>query len=229
MNVAHRRVLPELLDDLPPENPRAIASRRDLRRLNVVLRHAGAMVRALEGRRLPRILEIGAGDGAFACRILRPLAARAEISRVTLLDRKAVVGRDYLEALPSGLRATRVTADVFDYLADPAIGRFDAIVANLFLHHFPNEDLERLLALVAGRTDLFVACEPRRARRALVGCRFLPVIGCNDVTRHDARVSVLAGFVGRELSDLWPDPDAWRLAERGFPPFGHLFRAERGR
>ncbi len=42
-----RRLHPELLDELPPEDPRALRSRRDLQRLNVWMGNVGAMVRDL--------------------------------------------------------------------------------------------------------------------------------------------------------------------------------------
>jgi hypothetical protein len=50
------------------------------------------------------------------------------------------------------------------------------------------------------------------------------VLGCNAVTRHDAVVSVRAGFAGKELSAAWP-PGAWQLEERVAWPFTHLFVA----
>ena len=69
--------------------------------------------------------------------------------------------------------------------------------------------------------------EPRRAAWPLFCCRWLWVIGCNAVTRHDARVSVRAGFSGRELSVLWPDKTNWQLDERHASLFSHLFVARK--
>jgi len=76
----------------------------------------------------------------------------------------------------------------------------DVVLANLFLHHFENEKLKGLCGLLANKTDLFVACETRRSRLSLTACHFLGLIGCNAITRHDAMVSVRAGFVEDELS-----------------------------
>ncbi|HEX3890808.1 MAG TPA: FAD-dependent monooxygenase, partial [Verrucomicrobiae bacterium] len=50
---------------------------------------------------------------------------------------------------------------------------------------------------------------------------------CNNVTRHDAIVSVRAGFSGEELSALWPDKKNWRLTERHSGLFSHLFVAQK--
>ena len=65
--------------------------------------------------------------------------------------------------------------------------------------------LAELLRLISQRAKLFIALEPRRARWPLFCSRLLWAIGCNDVTRHDAVVSVRAGFNGKEISALWPD------------------------
>ena len=59
----HRVVQPELLDDLPPTDRRAIHSRADLRRLNFIMRHAAIISRACRGRlrlglRVPHIVEL---------------------------------------------------------------------------------------------------------------------------------------------------------------------------
>jgi hypothetical protein len=88
--------------------------------------------------------------------------------------------------------------------------------------------LSRLLALAAARTDVFAACEPRRAQLPLAFSRMVGFIGCNSVTRHDAVVSVRAGFAGNELSALWPTRPEWRLRERGAGFFTHTFLAVRG-
>ena len=220
-----REVRPELLDRLAEHDPRAVRSRGDLRRINGLMGHARLMAGMLRPRRLMRLLEIGAGDGT----LMRGVARRLDISDVclTLLDQQSPLTTARSEAYERlRWKTEAVQADVFDYLQSPEAGQFDAIVANLFLHHFEDERLASLLHLVAEKTDLFAACEPERSSLGLLGCRLMPLIGCNDVTRHDARVSVRAGFRGRELSALWPSGD-WTLEERAVPPFSHVFRAVR--
>ena len=68
---------------------------------------------------------------------------------------------------------------------------------------------------------------PRRHFTARLSCELLWLIGCNRVTRHDARASVRAGFHGHELSQFWPDPNAWKLREQSAGLFSHLFLATR--
>jgi hypothetical protein len=209
------RVLePEWLDSLPPYDARAQRSRADLRRVNALMGNACHVARALADAN--RIADLGAGDGSFMQRVVRRLR-RPEVE-VILVDRAALPDLQW--------QATAVTADAHEFLARPG-PRFDAIVANLFLHHFEPAPLRRLLALAARRTPLFVACEPRRSRLALQASRLLGLLGCNDVTRHDAVASVRAGFFGRELSALWPEQDGWTLSEGPARPFSHLFVARR--
>ena len=199
---------PEWLDHLPAHDPRAQRSRADLHRINAIMGSARYLARELGCVR--SVLDLGAGDGNVMLRAGPAL-------EVTLLDRIA----PGTETLPP--RFTRVVEDAHAFLERPG-RRFDAIVANLFLHHFEREALARLLALAAARAPLFVAFEPRRSRAALYASRLLWMIGCNQVTRHDAVASVRAGFAADELTRLWPGK-GWRCVERAAGAFGHLFVA----
>ena len=124
-----------------------------------------------------------------------------------------------------GWPAQAVTADVFDWLQTS--GDCEAVIANLFLHHFDDARLTELLRLISRRAKLFIALEPRRAPWPLFCSRMLWAIGCNDVTRHDAAVSVRAGFSGNELSASWGDRQNWRLTEQRAGAFSHLFTAQK--
>ena len=224
-----RRVEPEWLDQLPADDPRAVAARRDLRRINIWMGQAGIMNRLLS--RIPaecspaRIVDLGGGDGTFALRAVRRLAARWPGVTLALVDQQAIVSgqtRNNFAAL--GWKVEAIEADVFTFLKEedrPA----DIIIANLFLHHFARDRLRDLLTHVAQRTGMFIACEPRRARIPHLATGLLWVIGCNDVSRHDARVSVEAGFNGSEISATWPDEPGWRLSEHAAGPFTHCFIA----
>ena len=229
-----RVVTPEILDALPPEDPRAIRSRRDLVVVNALMGNARGIASAIHGSaplRAPagdaglRLVELGGGSG----RLLAAVARRLRVPRpveATLVDLNPCVSpetRDKLHACGWKLQATR--ADVFEWLASRE-APCDVIVANLFLHHFEDDALRRMLQLVARRARLFVACEPLRSGFAEFGARLLPLLGCNDVTRHDAVVSVRAGFRGRELSALWP-AGGWSLEERRRGLFTHRFVAQR--
>jgi len=222
-----RRVEPEWLDELPAHDPRAQRSRRDLVRINALMGNARILAREIE-RELPAgfasIAEIGAGSGAFLARLAGRLARRDVVAH--LVDRQDICAPEIRAALASrGWTATTQKHDALEWLA--ATPPLDVIVANLFLHHFEPERLRVMLALAATRARVFVACEPRRSLLALAGARLLGAIGCNEVSRHDAVVSVRAGFAGAEISSLWPASGEWLLREFPRAPFSHVFVAAR--
>ena len=230
-----RVVEPELLDDLPPADPRAVGSREDLRRLNFILGHDDILSRAfhhhldeaLSRSRPLHLVELGAGDGTLLLRLARRVSAPGLTARVMLLDRQNIVSPETRRAFAAlNWSVESVANDVFAWLEQP-FPAVDMMIANLFLHHFPDELLKALLRLAAAKTNLFIACEPRRSPLALTVARLLRLIGCNQITRHDAVVSVRAGFAGRELSALWPGDGQWRLSEQSASWFSHCFIAKR--
>jgi hypothetical protein len=230
--MVNRRVEPELLDVLPANDPRAIRSRRDLRRVNGLMGNAGVIARgvleASGGRPLRRLVDLGAGDGSFMLRLAKRLWRAWPNVELTLVDRQDIVSaetRREFEAVSWNARS--VAADVFDWLSRTTDPRVDLVTANLFLHHFADPALRRLLELVSCRTNCFVACEPRRYPAALRASQWLWLLGCNPVTRHDAVASVRAGFDGPELSALWLGNGSWRVREEPVGLFSHLFIAQR--
>jgi len=226
-----RVVEPEWLDELPATDPRALASRRDIRRLNRVMGHFGRMRDLLEGgldsSAPSRFVEIGAGDGTFMLRIAKHFSGRWKNVEVVLVDFKDAVSeetRDEYQAL--GWRVRTVKSDIFEWLRNGS-ETADAIIANLFLHQFRDAPLQEMLRLCAARTKVFAACEPPRGDLALFFSRFVGVIGCNAVTRRDAVLSVQAGFAGKEISALWPNSPEWSLREEQAGWFSHVFSARR--
>jgi len=227
-----RCVKPELLDELPPQDLRAVQSRKDLERVNAWMGNCGIMARALgstcNGPTARRLVELGAGNGRFLLRVARRLSAGWQGTSAVLLDRMNIVSegtRQDFEAL--GWRTEILEAEALDWLARLGAPACDVMLANLFLHHFREAQLARLLGAAAKQAQVFIAVEPRHSERSLFFSRLLWLIGCNQVTRHDALVSVRAGFAGCELSRLWPAGQDWALQERPAGWFSHLFIAQR--
>lgn len=221
-----RRIEPELLDVLPVHAPEAIASRRDLVRVNLLMLQRSLM-RGLLLRHVAqpprRILEIGAGDGRFMLAVARGLARRWPGVEVVMVDRQPLLGADLADAFARlGWRVVPVAADVFQWAAEARRERFDAVAANLFLHHFGDDDLRRLFGMLQPMAPLLVATEPRRGRFALLAARLLPLVGANRVTLNDAAASVRAGFRRGELSSFWPGR---AVEDRNAGPFSIAFAA----
>ncbi|MDB6112109.1 MAG: class SAM-dependent methyltransferase [Pedosphaera sp.] len=228
----NRLVEPEWLDELPPHHPDAVRSRQDLRRLNSLMGNlsilSGLLQSSAEVWPSGQIVELGAGDGTFMLRLARRLSHHLKQAHVVLVDAQDAVTHETRAGFAAiGWTVEIVTADVFDWLRQPMSQPADAMIANLFLHHFSGPQLSELMKLATERTRLFAACEPWRSPVALAFSQMLGFIGCNAVTRHDAVVSVRAGFAGRELSSLWPARSQWRLQERSARMFTHAFVAER--
>ena len=227
------RVLePELLDELPASDARAIHSRRDLRRINALMGNARVIARFVRGfvrergMKAVSIVEIGAGDGNIGRSVARGLWNEGVGGTLTLVDRVAQKVGAVKEC--EGWEQWEVEvleADVFDWMRGAE--RADVVIANLFLHHFEDERLRELLGKCAELCDCFVAAEPRRSGLAEWIAGRVRLVGCNEVTLHDAEISVRAGFNGAELSALWPGGEKWTLVERRAGLFTHFFGATR--
>ena len=226
---ATRQPAPELLDELPAQDPRALESRRDLRRINVLMGHVPRLVEAWRrshpDRWVQTIVELGAGDGTFLLEFARAIAPDSRQFKVILVDRINLVKAEILDGFRElGWQPEVVTADAFEWIRQAHVADA-AFVCNLFLHHFTQERLKLLAQLVAERASLFVALEPRRAFAALMCSKLLGLIGCNSVTRHDAVVSVRAGFKDKEITALWPNR-GWYVQEGPCGLFTHGFVAQ---
>jgi hypothetical protein len=229
-----RHIEPELLDTLPATDPRALRSRRDLVRINTCMGNAARLVRVLTNL-FPvsaprRLVELGAGDGELMLRVARRLNGRWPGVELILVDQHPLLTSGMREQFARvGWSACQETADAFDWLQRFALNSApaDAILANLFLHHFPETQLCQLFRCAASVARRFIAIEPRRSRTALWFSRMVWMIGCGPVTQHDAPASVRAGFRDDELSRLWPGSGDWQLIEKRAGSFAHVFSAQR--
>ena len=178
-----RKLTPELLDHLPHDDPGAMRSRADLRRINFFMGNELWIASAIpENTR--HITEIGAGEGHLLSRLAVKFP-QAEITAYDLAPRPA--------HLPLSVKWTQ--GDLFTQ-APPAHG--GTLIANLFLHHFTDPQLAELGEWMCGFDTLLIN-EPLRARLpVLLGKIAAPFV--HPITRHDMRVSIEAGFRRGELA-----------------------------
>lgn len=181
-----RTLQPELLDSLPPEHPDARHSRRDLRLINRVMGNhrwfASTLPRLL--RPGERVVELGAGTGELG----RRLAAQGI----------AVDGLDFVPR-PADWPATHAwhTNDIRSFGGYAA---YPVVIANLIFHHLSASELASLGATLSQTARVVIACEPtRRAFSQRLFAWIGPVFRANHITRHDAHVSIAAGFRADEL------------------------------
>jgi hypothetical protein len=229
--VLTRRVEAETLDHLREDDPRAIRSRHDLRRINRIMGNVSIVDSLLKdslARPPSRIAELGAGDGSLLLSVARRRARAWPGVALTLVDQQNLLSASTSAAFAElGWTVQAAPMDVFAWLEAQDHPRYDVIVANLFVHHFEADALSRLFRAIAQITGCFIACEPRRTRVALLGSHLVGAIGANAVTRRDAVLSVRAGFRDQELSACWPNNGEWQLREHGARLFSHTFAAVR--
>lgn len=227
-----RVVQPELLDQLSPEEPAAAGSRRDLHRVNWFMGNGRHLRRAIakHARAARTVLELGAGDGSLLLKVLPPANPAEGRKQLILLDQfdlvPAATKAKYAE-LGWEVQVRQQSIQEWTSSSDQAV---DLILCNLFVHHFQESELREMFAAIARRTDCFICCEPWRNRFAPAATRWLFLLGCNRVTLHDARVSVLAGFREKELTRFWKSIDPagnFGCEEREAGLFSHLFVARR--
>jgi len=188
---------------------------------------ASALSRHGAARRPVTIADLGSGDGAFMLQVARQLTPHWPNVRVILQDRQDIVSDATREGFAAlGWSVETACADVFDFL-DVARLSVDVVTCNLFLHHFNASQLMRLFEQAAHAAWLVLACEPRRSKFVVRASRLLWVVGCSEVSVHDAVVSARAGFTDAELSALWPMQEHWELHERSAAIFTHSFVARR--
>lgn len=232
MATRNRQVSPEALDELSPQDPRALRSRRDLRRIHTAMLSLRVLKRAWKCLRLieppARIIELGAGDGTLLLRLARASTSRID-TEISLLDRHQAVSAETIEQFRRvGWRVKTVREDALRWAGAPGAESYDLCIATLFLHHFQDPELALLLKGVAARSEAFIAIEPHRGMLASLGSRLVGILGVNDITRDDAVKSVAAGFANSEITAAWPGKgDSWWTREFRAPPFSQCFLAAR--
>ncbi len=195
--IPSRVIVPEILDALPPEDPRAKRSRKDLKFLDWFLANSAWLVEQVERRRRrsTSIAELGAGDGHLTLKL------RQKFGQVTGLD----LAPPPLN-LPCGVGW--IQGDFFESFP---MCSADVVVGALILHHFDQEALRRLGGLLATRR-LIVFVEPLRTMTSLwLSTPLLPFVG--SVTRHDMQASIRAGFLPDELAGMLALNEEWTISE----------------
>ncbi len=188
MTWTQRGVEAELLDTLPPDDPGAVASRKDLRMINRLMGNFRWFANSLAGQGGGSCLELGAGDGALAY----SLARSGKITK-----EHHYTGLDLLPA-PSGWPWEWLRGDLTAFAFDRG---HTLVLANLILHHFNADQLAIIGQRIRdSQVRHLLLCEPTRRPVHIWQITLSRILGIHPVTWHDARVSIRAGFRRDELA-----------------------------
>jgi hypothetical protein len=194
-----RTLEPELLDSLPPDHPDALHNRRDIRLTNQIIGNYRWLERAVPPLLRPgeSLLEIGAGTGEVGVRLAR---RGVPVAGLDLWPRP--------EIWPADRPWHQHDLRTFDRYDEYAV-----VLGNLIFHQFSEAELGALGEKLRRRARVIIACEPHRRRMSQVLYRaFVPLLGANHVSLHDAHVSIAAGFRDDELRhSLGLSEEAWRI------------------
>ncbi|MEM1158890.1 MAG: hypothetical protein AAF649_07105 [Verrucomicrobiota bacterium] len=185
-----RNVIPEILDELAPDHPDAVASRRDLQRINFMMGNYRFLKNQLMDHLQPadRCLELGSGGGLLAS----VLSERHLANEITGLD-LAPRPRHW----PSSWQWKQ--QDMFD---PASLVGYEIMLASLILHHFTDTALQRLAPQLTRQARVLIFTEPFRCSFSHTLGRIAESTGLHPVTQHDLHVSINAGFQAGELPAL---------------------------
>ena len=198
----------ELLDAGEGTDDDVAGSLVDLRRINRFLGGRKVVLRAMSScldRANPHsvsLLDVGTGSADLPMAVAescRQLGLATFIAAVDISERNLRVARGRLGVSPE-VQLVRANSLRLPFAARS----FDFVTASLFLHHFRDEDVVRLLAdfgRIARRAvivnDLVRNLVPYYFTR-IAG----PILATSFLTRNDAPVSILQGFTAAEMNEL---------------------------
>lgn len=194
-----REVLPEILDGLDSDDPRAIRSRKDLRMINQFMRGEAWIITQLrqllaEDSSIAKVIELGAGEGLLSQQIKKQFP-HVDVTAVDLVEKPEGLDND----------VEWVVSDVLKY---EGYERGSVVVANLFIHHLQDDQLRQLSTMIQDASAVLFA-EPYRAKLPLImGRCIFPLV--NDVTRYDMIVSIGAGFIPGDLPKVLGSGFDWQ-------------------
>ena len=198
----------ELLDAGEGTDEDVAKSLTDLRRINRFLGGRRVVLRAFsscldgESSQHVSLLDVGTGSADIPMAVAALCSQRGLegfIAAVDISERNLRVSRARLQV------SSEIHLVQADSLKLPfASHSFDFVTASLFLHHFRDDDVVRLLAdfgRIASRAvivnDLVRNLVPYYFTRVT-----FPILAASFLTRNDGPVSVLRGFTTSEMNDL---------------------------
>lgn len=210
--LTERRLVPELMDDPDVDAGELDRSLKFIRQINhrlggtsAALTHLSRWAGHWPREQTMRILDIGTGSADIPLAIARwaeKQGLRVDITGVDVHEKTINAARRFVGDHPN---VQLVQADALKLMDHFAVGEFHYAHAGLFLHHL--EDIEVLTTLrIMDRltTHGLIWNDLIRGFLAKLGVRMvtLPGMGIPAMAKHDARVSVDAGFTREEVMEF---------------------------
>ncbi|MEE8110760.1 MAG: methyltransferase domain-containing protein [bacterium] len=222
-----RSDVPELLDAVEPPQGQLAGNLRDIVRANRYLGGTSSLVRSLAAVvqadlpdvRTPfSVLDVGTGAGDIPRAVAGWATAAGRTVRIWAVDVSGEIVRFARQMGPCPECLGFATADARKLPFRP--GGVDYVVASLFLHHFDHEAAVRLLREFRDCARRAVIINDLRRARVSYATIFIltRLATINRMTRNDAPLSVLRGFLPHELNRLAAEAGFgnWRIV-RFFP------------
>jgi len=147
----------------------------------------------------PSLLDVGTGSGDIA----RALVGSAGMPlEVTGLDRRAEMVAEARARTPTDAPVRFVEGDVFRLVDAFGERAFDLTHASLTLHHFPDGAVVEALRSMARVSRRAVIWNDLTRGPVQLAAVRVATLAATTSTRHDARVSVEAGFTRAEIDNL---------------------------
>lgn len=208
-----RRLSHELMDD--PQADRAQLDRAlgFIRRINRRLGGVRALVGWLEawsggwpGGRPVTLLDIATGSADLPIAAVRWARGRGIDLRITAIDLHETtldLAREHVASYPELADAITIRrADALGLMDLYKPGSFDYVHAGMFLHHLRETQVMTVLRIMDRLARAGLIWNDLIRSRLAHGAIRVITLGQPEMVRHDARVSVEAGFTRAEVMDL---------------------------
>jgi SAM-dependent methyltransferase len=208
VNTKYRSTEEELMDDLSMEGEMLRKTLDKLAQINQRLGGNQATISGLHTLLKARsinavitIVDLGCGSGDM-------LRAVADYGRKNNLNFKltGIDANEYTVNYARELSADypEISFIKMDVLADEFLDmKFDIAITTLFLHHFTEQQIEKLLLPVVNKSTIGVVVNDlHRSRAAYYLFKALSLFLTNPMVKKDGAVSVLRGFKKKELISI---------------------------
>lgn len=234
INFTHRINAPELMDSGTIERGELIPT---LRFLAMAHRHFGGervLFTYLEKwsahwstDEVITVLDVGTGGADVPLSLVRWGKKHGFRFQITAVDSTPVIAEIARENVVSHPEI-RVLEEDFFSLAQRG-GKFDLVIASLFLHHMPDAQLTAVLKCCdAMATRGIVISDLSRSRVAYWAVSLLTSLFGNRVAQYDGRISVRRAFTVKELDALALESRLHYLHARRHPFFRISLAGEKG-